>query len=513
MSASSYQTRCVGISSRSSLPQTSTPSGPSGAMALDLSPLILMSGHLTKRTGNPARRWQRRWWQLLGDGTLIYFRGEERLKVLGEIDIAHTCYDVRLANKCGVTFPSAVPPSCCFAISVLKRTYYFFAPSSQEVLKWMEAFKGASFLLNRTRSRSLEDSPAVQVATEAFNQPPPPPITNPPAPRPPHPLPPNDSTTEEEDEPSGLPSFEMPHVSYRMRSVPDLRYTPNASWIDGSPRVPAHRHAPSSREHRRVTTSSLDITPSSYRRDDRSRDQSNWSHKGHNLMNKRTSSVGSKYHQSQGNLAGQDREVWLNSSTLPSSSRLAHMKKQQWKSEMDTTWTPNYNRLEELYEQEREIKKKLEHLRQKEKLQAVSSPGRGIPVLPTPISRHASFSQPSETSHFESLSQVAPDGEYENIRQRKQPPKKLPKPIKRKKTPYNLSYDDTEYQEEEKVVHIRGLSSSQDAPPPSPRKRSYTSPSVSWNPEVVERRMSSAQRAEEASQWAQIEVKKVWVWD
>ena len=43
-----------------------------------MEPLILMSGFLTKRTKTMSR-WKKRWWQLLGDGSLLYFKGEARV--------------------------------------------------------------------------------------------------------------------------------------------------------------------------------------------------------------------------------------------------------------------------------------------------------------------------------------------------------------------------------------------------------------------------------------------------
>ena len=225
----------------------------------DFSPLITTSGYLTKRSrGFGPHRWQKRWWQLLGDGTLIYFRGEERLKVLGEIDIAHTCYDIRLgADQCDINFPSAVSSSCCFAVHVLKRTYYFYAPTSQEAKKWVESLRESSYLLNRSRPRELSSNPAVQVASEVLETTPPSPPSVPPPPSTYKPLPPppsvppplSESTDEGEDEPSDLPGFHNPYYRNHNLSVPDLRYdyyTPNSRWIDGSPRIRQARSRPSS---------------------------------------------------------------------------------------------------------------------------------------------------------------------------------------------------------------------------------------------------------------------------
>ena len=224
----------------------------------DFSPLITTSGYLTKRSrGFGPHRWQKRWWQLLGDGTLIYFRGEERLKVLGEIDIAHTCYDIRLgADQCDINFPHAVSSSCCFAVYILKRTYYFYAPTSQEAKKWVDSLRESSYLLNRSRPRELSSNPAVQVASEVLKTTPPPPPSVPPPPStykplpPPPPVPPplSESVDEGEDEPSDLPGFHNPYYRNHNLSVPDLRYdyyTPNSRWIDGSPRIRQAHSRPS----------------------------------------------------------------------------------------------------------------------------------------------------------------------------------------------------------------------------------------------------------------------------
>ena len=129
-----------------------------------MEPLILMSGFLTKRTKTMSR-WKKRWWQLLGDGSLLYFKGEARVRVLGEIDVAHTCYDIRLgAEHCHIKFPRLVNPSTCFSFAVLKRTYYVYAPSPHEARQWADALTNASYVLNRDRPRSLSCSPAIQVA-------------------------------------------------------------------------------------------------------------------------------------------------------------------------------------------------------------------------------------------------------------------------------------------------------------------------------------------------------------
>lgn len=126
----------------------------------DIGPIVLMSGFLTKRT-RTLNRWKQRWWQLLDNGLLIYFKNDERIKLLGEIDIARTCYDVRLgADKCHVSFPRVAPSCCCISFAVLKRTYYLYAPTANEASRWAESITKASRVLNRRVVAGVDRRPA-----------------------------------------------------------------------------------------------------------------------------------------------------------------------------------------------------------------------------------------------------------------------------------------------------------------------------------------------------------------
>lgn len=130
---------------------------PAGTPEMGLA--ILASGYLAKRT-RAIGRWKKRWWQLTDDGTLLYFKSEERTKALGEIDIARTCYDVRLgAEQCKVEFPSAVPSCCCFSFSVLKRTYYLYAATAADAKRWAESIVNVSIVLNYRKKGSLRPLP------------------------------------------------------------------------------------------------------------------------------------------------------------------------------------------------------------------------------------------------------------------------------------------------------------------------------------------------------------------
>lgn len=116
---------------------------------LNIGPLVLMSGFLTKKN-RTLNRWKQRWWQLLDNGMLYYYNSDDRLKRLGQIDIAHSCYDVKLGSEnCRVTFPRVAPSCCCLSFTVLKRSYYLYAPTAAEAKKWAETLNNESRVLNR----------------------------------------------------------------------------------------------------------------------------------------------------------------------------------------------------------------------------------------------------------------------------------------------------------------------------------------------------------------------------
>ena len=124
-----------------------------------MGPIILASGYLSKRTRAMAR-WKKRWWQLTNDGKLLYFKSEERTKVLCEIDVARSCYDVKLgAERCSVEFPRVVPSCCCFSFSVLKRTYYLYAATAAGAKRWAESIENVSVVLNYRRKGSHRPAP------------------------------------------------------------------------------------------------------------------------------------------------------------------------------------------------------------------------------------------------------------------------------------------------------------------------------------------------------------------
>lgn len=114
----------------------------------EIGPLVLMSGFMTKKTRS-LNRWKQRWWQLLDNGFLFYFKNDDRVKILGQIDIARTCFDVRLgSDKCRVSFPRAAPSCCCISFAVLKRAYYVYTPTAGEAEKWYQSIFNMSRVIN-----------------------------------------------------------------------------------------------------------------------------------------------------------------------------------------------------------------------------------------------------------------------------------------------------------------------------------------------------------------------------
>ena len=139
--------------------QSSRDRATAAAAVHSMGPAILVSGFLTKKTRKMSR-WKRRWWQLLDNGMLLYFKDDQRLKLLGEIDVGRTCYDVRLgSDRCKVSFPRVVPSCCCIAFSVLKRTYYVYAPTAAEAKRWAENLYNVSLVLNRRRAVNRKHAP------------------------------------------------------------------------------------------------------------------------------------------------------------------------------------------------------------------------------------------------------------------------------------------------------------------------------------------------------------------
>lgn len=486
----------------------------------DLSPLIIMSGYLTKKARGLGNRWLRRWWQLLGDGTLIYFKGEERLKVLGEVDIAHTCYDVQLgAEHCSIDFPAIVPSNCCFSVSVLKRTFYFFAPSPIEAKKWSTMLSSVSYILNRTRPRNLSANPAKQIASEETeNLPPTPPILPPPpsshkAPPPPPPLNSSSVSSEGDDEPCDLPSFHdrLLHAKHQHLSVPDLRYdfyqTPELklqnvkskstklspsqfSHSSTSPSEILQSRSSSSYQHQR--SSSLDRTKqySANSQVDTSGVilRRNLKKENNKKSTQKRSSLTNNWHASHSDLVNN----WFEpTSTLPSAGKLNRSK---WRSEFINTTAidPTFDKLERLQKQEEEIRKKLRNLQKSEGASTDISSKR-IPLTPTDnfsfpeLSDYLDHSKIDVPSQQENISNI-------NIKTPRKPPRVAPKPIKRHDTPYTSVHQENNESETENG-QSPVVAPNTEADTLSYQGNNYKSPAI---------------RAYEANVWVKAEMNKVY---
>ncbi len=448
-----------------------------------------MSGFVVKRTRGVGTKWRKRYWQLLGDGALIYFSGDHRLKVLGEIDIAHTCYEVRHGSEnCEIKFPPSVQSNCCFSVAVLKRTYYFYAFTEIDAEKWVTALQSTSYLINRLRPRNLTCSPAVQVAIKALNDetPPVPPSQPPPHSKPAPPLPAR-SYSEEiqteffeerfssensesfDDEPSELPIIKKLSRGGRNigLSVPDLRFestniTHNGSWIDGSPRI--RSSSMSTATPSPLTSSSSIAADRLYHHhsgEQRRRRKVSYSPQFSDIEISQTPKKTHKQqrYRSQGNLLESDGQtISTTTSTLPSPAKLSKMK-QKWKSECNVQWSPAFERLEELQQQEDAIRKRIKEMKKFDSFSYLAH--RGVAVLPpqsptavekeTTVRSSSSFNEKSEvfppSPSYHSQPSSAPEFKYPSSssgieKLPKKAPKISPKPTNRRPTPafpYSLS--------------------------------------------------------------------------
>ena len=128
-----------------------------------LGPKVLMSGYMTKRT-RTMNMWKQRWWQLKADGILHYYNPEgNSQKILGEIDVGKTCYDVKMGSDTRIKFPRAVPSCCCFSFAVLKRVFYVYTPTPDETRKWVKAISEVSRVINRKIVAGLERRKAPEI--------------------------------------------------------------------------------------------------------------------------------------------------------------------------------------------------------------------------------------------------------------------------------------------------------------------------------------------------------------
>ena len=131
--------------------------------SVKLGPRVLMSGYMTKKTWGVGM-WKQRWWQLKDDGILQYYKPEDPpQKLLGEIDIGKTCYEVKMGSETRMKFPKAVPSCCCFFFSVLKRVYFVYTPTPDEAKNWVSAISDISRVINIKFFAGLERRKAPEI--------------------------------------------------------------------------------------------------------------------------------------------------------------------------------------------------------------------------------------------------------------------------------------------------------------------------------------------------------------
>lgn len=510
---------------------TSTPKPSSTRSNETAKPLILMSGYLTKRT-RTLLHWKRRWWQLLGDGTLIYFQGRDRHKMLREIDIAHTCYDIQLgADHCPVSFPPIIGDQCCFSFSILKRTYYVYAPSPSEARRWTDSLMSASYLLNRNRPRELSTNPAVLVAAEALDRfAPAPPCLPPPPSKPPAILPrePSSSPEEAEESQPTMHSFSqtLSRPSYHY-SVPDLRFDETSRsesnpglWLDGSPQI-RHAHGRPVLRERALSQLALVSPSNSEVRENKTRRAtvSSIQNRAAKQASAGLAFCGIPEHDlivsDTSNMGG----------TLPSRARQAKAKRQFSMDVAVIGLGSSYERLEQLQDREDAIRSRLRELDRRSKAyakRAVPLPRTTLPlsaftyspVILPPTATNVHYSSPEEQSN---PSQQKPMNQ----------PQKPPRPpkyqkMKRKSTPFFVEVaavpssnqqgtdqeewedkEGNEYQPSQEVGEVPDLTElttnlSQD-------QLSQKQTSKFWGVSTK----SSSIRAQDANKWAKSQIRKV----
>lgn len=113
---------------------------------------VIIAGSLCKRT-KFTKKWKKFYWRLLANGQLCRFKDIKNIKLLGKVDIKRDCYDIRegLDASSKVTFPSYIPNSCCFSISLTDKSYYMYAETPASANEWVRALSSTSGVISRRR--------------------------------------------------------------------------------------------------------------------------------------------------------------------------------------------------------------------------------------------------------------------------------------------------------------------------------------------------------------------------
>ena len=116
---------------------------------------IVMAGSLCKRT-KFTKKWKKFYWRLFSSGLLYRYKDMKCTKPFGQVDIKRDCYDVRegLDASSKVTFPSYIPSSCCFSISLTDKSYYMYADTPAGANEWIRALNRSSSVISRRRSET-----------------------------------------------------------------------------------------------------------------------------------------------------------------------------------------------------------------------------------------------------------------------------------------------------------------------------------------------------------------------
>ena len=136
---------------------------------------ITCSGFLHQRLR--FGRWKRRWFKLYGRGTMMIYDKESSSTPVSSIDIKNTCCGVNVGLRPG-KFPSWVPFSCTFELSLHNKKLFFYASSVADALQWVKALRQTSdsFKAGRKEMGGLDRRLAILGESWGDDIPTPPPI-------------------------------------------------------------------------------------------------------------------------------------------------------------------------------------------------------------------------------------------------------------------------------------------------------------------------------------------------